>query len=89
MKIYKYELPSSGKHILPLPYNSEILGVLNQHESLVLYAHVDLEQSKMEDRTFVILMTGQSIDSGTNKFIGTVLFAERDFTVHVFEELMV
>ena len=91
MKIYKYELPTSGSIKIGIPYKSQILSVKNQHNNtLVLYALVDPEEEEIQQRTFIVATTGGiEVDSGTHQFIDTVMLANGAYVVHVFEKLPV
>ena len=88
MKIYKYNIGTSGKIVLPV--GSTILSVSNQRESIVLHALVDPspDQETMEERHIVVATTGGTeICGGSHQFIGTVLLCGGDIVVHVFENL--
>lgn len=94
MKIYKYIL-KHDVNLLALPYKSQILSVKNQGNRVVLYALVDPEEKEMHQREFVVATTGgMRIDSGTHKFIGSVILrctqgVSGYSTAHVFEKLPV
>lgn len=89
MNICKYELPLSGSYKLVLPYKSQILSVKNQHSRLVLYAIVNSKEKEMRIHNIVIALIGEAVDSGTHKFINTVMFSNGNYVVHVFEKLTI
>ena len=77
-RIYKYNLESTGKQTLTLPYNSQLLSVAEQYENIVLYALVDTKETKTKDVTIIIHGTGHNVDDvDAAHFLGIVkLFKE-------------
>ena len=57
-RIYKYNLESTGKQTLTLPYNSQLLSVTEQYGNIVLYALVETDEINMKDVTIIIHGTG-------------------------------
>ena len=69
-----------------LPKGSTILTVQTQRGVPCLWALVDLDESKKEERHIRIAGTGhQIIDKEASRYIGTVQMAEGDLIWHVFE----
>ena len=84
--IYKYTLlTTKDETILDLPLNSEILSVKEQLGDICIWVKVDLEESTLESRKFIIYGTGHKIDKDNLKFIDTVLLFSGSFVLHVFE----
>ena len=84
--IYKYELtPIQEVQRIPLPKGSQILSVMNQKGSVVVYAAVDPGEKKHEDHIFYTIGTGQSAEKviGAN-FIGTVQVFGNAIVLHIF-----
>ena len=84
--IYKYTLlTTTDETILDLPLNSEILSVKEQLGDICIWVKVDLGESTLESRKFVIYGTGHKIDKDNLKFIDTVLLFNSGLVLHVFE----
>lgn len=83
--IYKYTLLTTDETILDLPLNSEILSVKEQLGDICIWVKVDLGESTLESRKFVIYGTGHKIDKDNLKFIDTVLLFNSGLVLHVFE----
>ena len=84
--IYKYTLLiTKDETVLDLPLNSEILSVKEQFGDICIWVKVDLGESTLESRKFVIYGTGHKIDKDNLKFIDTVLLFNGSFVLHVFE----
>ena len=84
--IYKYTLlTTTDETILDLPLNSEILSVKEQFGGICIWVKVDLGESTLESRKFVIYGTGHKIDKDNLKFIDTVLLFNGGLVLHVFE----
>ena len=83
--IYKYTLLTTDETILDLPLNSEILSVKEQFGDICIWVKVDLGESTLESRKFVIYGTGHKIDKDNLKFIDTVVLFNGSFVLHVFE----
>ena len=84
--IYKYTLLiTKDETVLDLPLNSEILSVKEQFGDICIWVKVDLGESTIESRKFVIYGTGHKIDKDNLKFIDTVVLFNGSFVLHVFE----
>lgn len=86
-KIFKYKLDITDMQSLDLPIGSDILSVVNQDNTLVLYAFVNTDQPK-EKRHIEIIGTGNPIDKDMviyREFIGTVVMSGPVW--HVFERI--
>ncbi len=84
--INKYTLSiTKDETVLDLPLNSEILSVKEQFGDICILVKVDLGESTLESRKFVIYGTGHKIDKDNLKFIDTVLLFNGSFVLHVFE----
>lgn len=84
-RIYKYNLESTDKQIISLPYNSQLLSVAEQYENIVLYALVDTKEAKTKDVTIIIHGTGHNADDvDAAHFLGTVKLMNGGLMFHVF-----
>ena len=84
--INKYTLLiTKDETVLDLPLNSEILSAKEQFGDICIWVKVDLGESTLESRKFVIYGTGHKIDKDNLKFIDTVLLFNGSFVLHVFE----
>lgn len=79
--IYKYVLDIGKMTTLSLP-DAEVLCVHEQHESVVIWALVDL-RANVDARTFWVIGTGDTIDIDGWKYHGTAFVGS--FVWHVFE----
>ena len=80
--IYKYQINWYGTDTLALPLGSKILSVLNQKETLVLYARVTNEED-MEFHDISVANTGDFIPEHAIH-VGTVSFENGSIIKHVF-----
>lgn len=80
--IWKYELPLSPKVLLRMPRASKILFAAAQRGTICLWASVYPEFEE-EDRSFLLVGTGNSIPEGLHEYIGTVQIDP--FVWHIFE----
>jgi hypothetical protein len=90
MKILKWELSrTDGRQEITTPVNTQILAVLNQFEGLVVYGLCrDPDSDLTEKHKFLLAMTGGLIsdeDLELNKYLGTVLFVNGAYVVHIYE----
>lgn len=84
-RIFKYELHGRGTTTVNIPKGARVLSVANQDEALMLWAAVT-PSNPTEPRTFLVALTGQEIAvTPSFPFLGTVLFDNGNFVVHVFE----
>ncbi len=82
---YKYNLESTGKQTLTLPYNSQLLSVTEQYGNIVLYALVETDEISMKDVTIIIYGTGHNADDvDAAHFLGTVKLMNGGLMFHVF-----
>ena len=85
MEIWKFPVPLSGKCIIEMPIDAEILSFQSQNDVLMLWAAV-WPNSSHEERKFSIVGTGQNIDMDlVKKFIGTAQLMNGRFVWHLFE----
>lgn len=88
-------MPGEHKRLLKvsveMPTGAEILSIENQHETLVVWAMVDPNATRMEQREFTLLATGATLLSDAARdlnvnflFMKTVLFSGGSFVLHVF-----
>jgi hypothetical protein len=69
-----------------MPAGSKVLSVANQDENLCVYVLVDPESTNVQ-RPFRVTGTGHPVEGslGVKSFVGTVLFRDGTFVLHVFE----
>jgi len=90
MKIYKYPLKRGERDIvIEMPVGSKILSVNNQYDYPVIWALVDEEIKHTEGRHIVYYLTGEKFEIDSEHiFIGTCLFDNGSFIIHVFEKVL-
>ena len=82
--IYKYPL---SPHIgVDLPVGAEILTVQMQHGAAWLWAKIDTDQHKTENRKIRCYGTGHKMNGVPAKYIGTFQIDNGALVFHVFEE---
>ena len=85
--IYKYVLNDNLKQTLSLPIGAKILTVQTQYNKAVLWAVVNPEQTRKQERIFKIRPTGHIFEDGSkDKYIGTFQLDNGDFVGHLYEE---
>ena len=86
--IYKYELSEEKVQWVSLPVNSTVLSVVEQHQDIVMYAVVDVEQENTQEIQFLLLGTGQDFDNTLDgyTFLNTVNLSGGSLMFHVFVE---
>ena len=87
--IYKYQLDITDKQIIELPYGAIPLSVVNQRETICLYARVNPEPIYKEKIKFEIYIhgTGHLIEEQemfTSDFLGTVVLMAGSLVFHIF-----
>lgn len=82
--IWKYTLRPSG-HPIEIPKDARILSVNSQANEICLWALVDPNAPK-EQRRFVPIPTGKTMDGTNMTFIGTVLLEGGRLVFHIFED---
>jgi hypothetical protein len=85
--IWKATLPAkSGLHWISVPSDAEFLSAHAQHDGICVWFRFDenVEKGKV-DKPLVVSQTGQSGHDIKNRFLGTCLFDQGGFVLHVFE----
>jgi hypothetical protein len=80
--IWKYTLPLQDVVTLTMPVGAEVLSVGLQDGNITLWAMVHSTAPRM-DRVFYVYGTGNPINGGEGRFIGTVQM--NYFVWHIFE----
>lgn len=84
--IYKYQIENLGPSYLDLPIGAEIISVINQRDTMVVYAMLDPKVESFWRYQFYVIGTGHfftdEIEDYT--FLGTVPVMEATFVWHVF-----
>ena len=88
--IYKYKLSEGKVQWVSLPIGSTVLSVVEQHQDIVMYAVVDVEQENTQEIEFLLLGTGQffNIALGDYTFLNTVKLSGGNLMLHVFVEIL-
>jgi len=85
--IWKYDLPLAAYRIThKMPKGAQILNIQTQHGKVALWVSVD-DARPLEDRTFVVVGTGQSVPEGDLKHLGTTQHEYGFLVLHWFEVL--
>ena len=82
-RVLKYPINESHVTTLDLPRGSDVVHIGAQGSRYSLWAEVD-ETQPIEQRRFVGIMTGRSVDLGM-KYISTVLVGCGNFVIHFYE----
>jgi hypothetical protein len=85
--IHKFPL-EIGRTEIPLPFSSEVLGVMVQRDIPVLYVRKPVPDGKHRTvtRVFDIITTGQAFESDEyDRYFGTFLLDDGRFVGHVYE----
>lgn len=83
VQVWKYPL-AVGENEVRLTPGATVLAVLNQRETVTLWAEVSTIAVASERRRFGVFATGEALPP-TRKYIGTVLTRNGDRVWHVYE----
>lgn len=83
--IYKYFLRPSHCFGIDMPIGAEILSFQSQKNELVIWVLVDEKPAQYESKCFAIFGTGQQVDDGIKKYIGTAQQENGNLVWHLFE----
>ena len=86
-RVLKYKLSNDPfPEDIPLPYNTDILTVINQYEQLTVYADVPDEEPAMLMCNFRFhkVMMGATIPDNPGRYIGTVALNAGQYIIHVY-----
>lgn len=85
--VYKYTLQAVSRQTVALPVGAQILSVAEQKGQVCLWALVDKDEVKEEDRTIICVGTGHTEPNlGELRFFGTVLLRGGALVYHFFGE---
>ena len=85
MIIYKYSLALLGEQQLELPLGAKVISVMNQDDTIVVYALIDPDEQTTHMVTFYIKPTGRPFPEGGMAFLGTVSYGPTHSLVfHIF-----
>jgi hypothetical protein len=82
--VYKYPLNFLGEHTLKLPVGAIILCISVQHGTLQLWALVDKEEERTEERLIATYPTGQPFAEEA-VYIDTFYLNDKALVFHAFE----
>jgi hypothetical protein len=69
-----------------MPRGACLMSVVNQNENLVVYALVNPKELQIDQRLLRVAVTGSDPGRvGAGKFLGTVLFDNGQFVLHVWD----
>lgn len=84
-RIFKYELEVTDTQTVTMPMNAIVLSVVNQNESMMMYALVDDDVVETEGIEFIVHGTFHPSDDVIDtRFVSTVLFRNGSLVFHVF-----
>lgn len=88
-RIFKYPVPEAVDQFeLELPLDTQILTFQSQKDQFYIWAIVEDEEERLQERYFRILGTGRPLITGEykiQKYIGTAQIAEGRLVFHLFE----
>lgn len=85
-KVFKYPVDVQYEQVLKLPLHSEILHVDEQNGEPVLWALVNPEEQRTEERRIRIYGTGHPIPEADKlQYVNTWFLARKQLVWHVFE----
>jgi hypothetical protein len=83
-QVLKYQIPQvCGVTTVKMPSGSKVISAINQFGVTTVYAIVP-SPSKVVERVFTTVMTGEDLPDDIGDFIGTVEFSGGSFILHVF-----
>lgn len=88
-RIYKYPLMVIDDQFIDLPVCAQLLSVMNQNDTIVLYAMVEDTEMNIEQIKIRIFGTGNLIIEHSEhrlRFVGTVPLHDGKLVFHVFVE---
>ncbi len=87
MRVFKYEIPMKDSFELALPRDAKIISFQVQYDKPVIWALVDIEETRKTEREFRLVGTGHPLEkSAVDVFhIGTVQMHMGNLVLHLFE----
>jgi hypothetical protein len=83
-RIFKYTI-NPNKLFYNMPEGAKILTAHEQNGDICVWAEVDSEQLKMEQREILVFGTGHSIPDEPRRYIGTAFLENGGLVFHVYE----
>jgi ACT domain-containing protein len=83
--IYKYVLKQVLFQTVSMPKHAKILTVQMQREDICIWALVDKEEERTEERRIKIVGTGHEIHTDIGTYIGTIQMDNGSLVWHVFD----
>jgi hypothetical protein len=83
--VYKYTLPNEDISAIRMSRGASIIHAHNQDDNICLWALVDANEERTEERIFRVAGTGHLMNSKKMKYIGTVHLYSGALVFHVFE----
>lgn len=84
--VYKYDIEIKDSQLIDIPAGGEILTVQTQHGRPRIWVLVQPE-AELKQRVLLLCGTGQEIEVGRMKYIGTFQMYEGKLVYHLFEVL--
>lgn len=88
-KIFKYKLTIPGMTKVMMPKGATVIAVGAQKDDLCVWAGFEVgPESGDEEHGFIVQETGKNFEVAINdRYVGTVLFDNGAYVVHVFEQI--
>lgn len=84
-RVYKYDIGLYDFTEITMPKGSEVLCVKLQYGKPQLWALVNTDEKRMEERTFRLAGTGHGIREDSLLYVGTVVMENDSLVLHLFE----
>lgn len=82
--VYKYEI-GPGVTKISVPKGAVLLYGSIQHQSVFVWARVDIDANEHEDRTVLFIGTGHPMPQGMWRYLNTTFEQGGRFVFHTFE----
>lgn len=86
-QVWKWTLLARDLTSISMPRGGEFLTAREQRGNICVWALVDPEETRHEERTLRIAGTGHNLDNGRFNYIDTVFLEGGALVFHVFEVL--
>lgn len=88
--VYKYPIRIDDHILVEMPKGAKVLHAAEQFGRLCLWAEIDTEEERVDERHFRIAGTGHNLETKTIKaetleFVSTVVMHEGERVIHVYE----
>jgi len=85
-KIHKVQIaPDDKQHQVTVPKDSHFIAAKALYDGILVYYTFSAASSGTEERTILVVLTGQEYDFHTTRYIDTVMLLDGRYVAHVFE----